>query len=112
MGTGLRQQGEKHGNTKTTGGRKVSGVLKHQGRRTVTEGDKRNGERSTATGENNSNGERNEERTGNDCRNRYVMKERERKEQKSPPFWPKCWRPGKKHGSGERMRKQVGRQVG
>ena len=66
----MRQQGEKDGSTKTTGRRKVSRVLKHQGRRTVTERDKRNGERSTATGESNSNGERNEESIGNDERNR------------------------------------------
>ena len=42
-------KGKKHVCTQTTGRRKVSRVLKYQGRRTVTERDKRNGERSTAT---------------------------------------------------------------
>ena len=55
-------KGKKHVCTQTTGRRKVSRVLKYQGRRTVTE--------STATGESNSNGERNEESIGNDERNR------------------------------------------
>ena len=33
---------------------------------------------------------------------------RERKEEKRFPLHPKCWRPGKKHDSGERIRRQVG----
>ena len=62
--------------------------------------------------ENNSNEERSEESIGNDYRNKKVITERE--EQKSPPLRPKCWGPGKKHGSGERISvisKQEGRQV-
>ena len=34
---------------------------------------------------------------------------KERKERgENYPLGPKCWRPGKKHGSGERIRRQVG----
>ena len=33
---------------------------------------------------------------------------KERKEEKRFPLHPKCWRPGKKHDSGERIRRQVG----
>ena len=39
---------------------------------------------------------------------------KERKEEKRFPLHPKCWRPGKKHDSRERKRRQVGksRKVG
>ena len=52
------------------------------------------------------------ENNSNEYRNKKVITERE--EQKSPPLRPKCWGPGKKHGSGERISvisKQEGRQV-
>ena len=55
--------------------------------------------------ENNRNEDRSEESAGKDYRDKEGKKGKRRK---NYPLRPKCWRPGKKHGSGERIRRQVG----